>query len=81
MHVALCSIPGKYKVQVYDFAVKEYRPSAPGFGMLVEVKDPDDSIVLSRVSPLSKWSGVKLVRNKISSPKIFVFVLLNCTYT
>ena len=41
---------GKYKVQVYDFAVKEYQPSAPGLGMLVEVKDPEDKIVLSRVS-------------------------------
>ncbi|CAC5379971.1 unnamed protein product [Mytilus coruscus] len=41
-------VVGKYKVQVYDFSVKEYHPSAPGFGMLVEVKDPDENIVLSR---------------------------------
>ena len=39
-------------MQLYDYNVKDYLPSAPGMGMLVEVKDPEDEVVLSRVSPL-----------------------------
>lgn len=42
--------PGTYKVQAYDYTKKDYLPSAPGVGMLVEVKDPEGEIVLSRVS-------------------------------
>ncbi|KAL3864060.1 hypothetical protein ACJMK2_005768 [Sinanodonta woodiana] len=41
-------VVGNYKVQVYDFSVKDYLPSAPGLGMFVEVKDPEDKIILSR---------------------------------
>ena len=37
-------------MQLYDYNIKDYLPSAPGMGMLVEVKDPEDEIVLSRVS-------------------------------
>lgn len=44
---------GKYKVQAFDHNVKDYMPVAPGIGMLVEVKDPEGKIVLSRVSPQS----------------------------
>ena len=38
-------------MQLYDYNVKDYLPSAPGMGMYVEVKDPEDQVVLSRVSP------------------------------
>ena len=41
---------GNYKVQLYDYNVKDYLPSAPGMGMLVDVRDPEDEVVLSRVS-------------------------------
>jgi len=41
-------VVGKYKVQVYDHAVKDYMPPVQDIGMHVEVKDPDDKIVLSR---------------------------------
>ena len=41
---------GNYKVQLYDYNVKDYLPSAPGMGMFVEVRDPDEEVVLSRVS-------------------------------
>ena len=41
---------GNYKVQLYDYNVKDYLPSAPGMGMLVEVRDPEEEVVLSRVS-------------------------------
>ena len=47
----LCSVvSGNYKVQAYDQNVKDYMPVSPGIGMHVEVKDPSDKIVLSRVS-------------------------------
>lgn len=50
------SLTGNYKVQVYDYSVKDYMPSAPGLGMYVEVRDPNHDIVLSRVSyPVSPW--------------------------
>ncbi|XP_014668364.1 PREDICTED: transmembrane emp24 domain-containing protein eca-like [Priapulus caudatus] len=42
-------ITGNYKVQVYDRNVNDYLPSSPGIGMHVEVRDPDDKIVLSKV--------------------------------
>ncbi|XP_021359642.1 transmembrane emp24 domain-containing protein eca-like isoform X2 [Mizuhopecten yessoensis] len=41
-------VVGNYKVQVYDYSVKDYLPSAPGLGMFVEVRDPEHEIVLSR---------------------------------
>ena len=40
---------GKYKVELYDENSKTYLPSTPGIGMHVEVKDPDDKIVLSKL--------------------------------
>ena len=52
---------GNYKVQLYDYNVKDYLPSAPGMGMLVEVKDPEDEVVLSRVSPLNRQYQLRLV--------------------
>ncbi|XP_064600243.1 transmembrane emp24 domain-containing protein eca-like isoform X2 [Liolophura sinensis] len=41
-------VVGNYKVQVFDYSVKAYMPTAPGVGMHVEVKDPVNSVVLSR---------------------------------
>jgi len=40
---------GNYKVQLYDPRTGGFMPSSPGIGMHVEVKDPDDKVVLSRV--------------------------------
>ena len=37
-------------MQAYDYNVKEYMPVTPGIGMHVEVSDPDQKVVLSRVS-------------------------------
>lgn len=37
-------------MQAYDQNVKDYMPVSPGIGMHVEVRDPNDKIVLSRVS-------------------------------
>ncbi|KAJ1525953.1 hypothetical protein ONE63_009138 [Megalurothrips usitatus] len=38
-----------YKVELYDPKSGGFMPSSPGIGMHVEVKDPDDKLVLSRV--------------------------------
>lgn len=38
-----------YKVELYDPRSGGFMPSSPGIGMHVEVKDPDDKMVLSRV--------------------------------
>ncbi|XP_014204986.1 transmembrane emp24 domain-containing protein eca [Copidosoma floridanum] len=38
-----------YKVELYDPRSQGFMPSSPGIGMHVEVRDPDDKIVLSRV--------------------------------
>jgi hypothetical protein len=40
---------GKYKVELFDENSKTYLPSTPGIGMHVEVKDPDDKMVLSKL--------------------------------
>jgi len=40
---------GKYKVELYDEKSNTYLPSTPGIGMHVEVKDPDDKTILSKV--------------------------------
>ncbi|OXU16902.1 hypothetical protein TSAR_003341 [Trichomalopsis sarcophagae] len=38
-----------YKVELYDPRSQGFMPSSPGIGMHVEVRDPDDKVVLSRV--------------------------------
>jgi hypothetical protein len=40
---------GKYKVELFDERTNTYLPSTPGIGMHVEVKDPDDKLVLSKL--------------------------------
>ena len=40
---------GKYKVELFDEKTNNYLPSTPGIGMHVEVKDPEDKIVLSKL--------------------------------
>ena len=52
---------GNYKVQLYDPRTGGFMPSSPGIGMHVEVKDPDDKVVLSRVRNLS-INVVKLLK-------------------
>lgn len=41
---------GKYKVEIFDRQQNLYVPSVSGLGMHVDVKDPEDKTVLSRVS-------------------------------
>lgn len=39
-----------YKVELYDPRTNGFMPSQPGIGMHVEVKDPDEKVIMSRVS-------------------------------
>lgn len=41
---------GHYKVEILDKNINDYVPTVYGLGMHVETHDPDDKIVLSRVS-------------------------------
>jgi len=40
---------GKYKVELFDAQTNTFLPSTPGIGMHVEVKDPDEKVVLSKL--------------------------------
>ena len=40
---------GNYKVEVYDKIQNKFMPTTSGLGMHVEVRDPDDRVVMSRV--------------------------------
>ncbi|XP_044882897.1 transmembrane emp24 domain-containing protein 9-like [Mauremys mutica] len=39
---------GYYRTQLYDKQREDYMPATPGLGMFLEVKDPDDKVILSR---------------------------------
>ena len=48
---------GNYKVQLYDPRTNGFAPSSPNIGMHVEVRDPEDKIILSKVySSEGKWT-------------------------
>lgn len=38
-----------YKVEFYNPQISGFLPSSPGIGMHVEIKDPNDEVILSRV--------------------------------
>lgn len=40
---------GKYKVELHDAASGTYLPSSSGIGMHVEVKDPQEKVILSKL--------------------------------
>lgn len=41
-------VVGNYKCQLFDPQTGGFMPSSPGIGMHVEVRDPDDKVVLSK---------------------------------
>ena len=48
---------GNYKVQLYDPRTNGFAPSSPEIGMHVEIRDPDDKIILSKVySSEGRWT-------------------------
>ena len=40
---------GNYKVEIFDKAQNKFIPTTGGLGMHVEVKDPEENVMLSRV--------------------------------
>lgn len=50
---------GNYKVEIFDKNINDFVPTVYGLGMHVEIRDPDDKVVLSRVSnlPADPWNG------------------------
>uniref|UniRef100_T1JKM1 GOLD domain-containing protein n=1 Tax=Strigamia maritima TaxID=126957 RepID=T1JKM1_STRMM len=42
-------VTGNYKVQLFDPKTGGFMPSSPGIGMHVEVKDPDEKLIMSKV--------------------------------
>ena len=42
-------VVGKYKVQIFDKDANDYLPTPHGIGMHVEVKDPEQKVILSKV--------------------------------
>lgn len=42
-------VVGKYKVQIFDKDANDYLPTPHGIGMHVEVKDPEDKVILSKL--------------------------------
>jgi len=53
MWLKTCCSVGKYKVEVFDKERRTYMPTGGGLGMHVEVRDPDDKTLMSRVSSVS----------------------------
>ncbi len=45
----MCFCLGKYKVEIFDRESNKFIPSISGLGMHVEVRDPDDKTLMSRV--------------------------------
>ena len=48
LRVNLSYYIGKYKTQLFDENINDFLPSSPGIGMHVEVKDPNDKVIMSR---------------------------------
>lgn len=42
-------VVGKYKVQIFDRDTNDYMPTNQGIGMHVEVKDPEQKVILSKL--------------------------------
>jgi hypothetical protein len=54
-------VVGKYKVQIFDKESNQYLPTSPGIGMHVEVKDPEQNVVLSKVIHLTTITFISLL--------------------
>uniref|UniRef100_UPI00398E5298 transmembrane emp24 domain-containing protein 11-like n=1 Tax=Pristiophorus japonicus TaxID=55135 RepID=UPI00398E5298 len=50
-------VTGRYKIQTWDFATHDFLPTAPGLGLLVNVKGPDEQILLHKLyGPESRFT-------------------------
>ena len=62
--VFFVAFAGNYKVEIFDKNINDFVPTVYGLGMHVEIRDPDDKVVLSRVSnlPADPWNdGCRLM--------------------
>ncbi|XP_040275894.1 transmembrane emp24 domain-containing protein 11-like [Bufo bufo] len=73
-------VTGRYKVQKWDMAQHDFLPSAPGLGMVVTVKDPNDEILLSKLyGPDGKFtftthsSGLHFICMQSNSTNLIAF--------
>lgn len=53
-----------YRVELFDPKSNGFIPSRPGIGMHVEVRNPDDNIILSRVNMLKEYTLNKLYNSR-----------------
>ena len=53
-------IAGNYKVQLYDPRTNGFSPSTQGIGMHVEIRDPDDKIILSKVREEKRYVRISI---------------------
>lgn len=60
MSLCVCFV-GNYRTQLYDKQREEYMPATPGLGMFVEVKDPDDKVLLSLHWKYQREKAARLV--------------------
>ncbi|GCC36046.1 transmembrane emp24 domain-containing protein 11-like [Chiloscyllium punctatum] len=50
-------VTGHYKIQSWDLATRDFLPSAPGLGMFVIVKGPDEQVLLHKLyGPESRFT-------------------------
>jgi hypothetical protein len=49
--LSLLQVTANYKTQLYDPRTNGFAPSSPEIGMHVEIRDPDDKIIMSKVVP------------------------------
>ncbi|XP_044131453.1 transmembrane emp24 domain-containing protein 11-like [Bufo gargarizans] len=73
-------VTGRYKVQKWDMAQHDFLPSAPGLGMVVTIKDPNDEILLSKLyGPDGKFtftthsSGLHFICMQSNSTNLIAF--------
>lgn len=64
-----------YKVELHDPRSGGFMPSSPGIGMHVQVKDPDDKTILSRVY---SSEGISYCINFITLIRIIIIYLDIC---
>ena len=61
--IVIALFTGNYKVEVFDNRKSQYVPTNSGLGMFVEVKDPDEKIIMSRVSGRRGDAGQRCALN------------------
>ena len=71
---------GNYKLQLYDPRTGGYMPSSPGLAMHVDVRDPDDKNIISRVRYNIKyqdsWNILKIYKFRLTVVKDASHLLL-----